>query len=67
MNDKLNQQIGSLLPQVAIWLWGHEHDLVIYKKQMGVLARCIGHGAFPVPLTPPKQVKHPEIVAEDVR
>lgn len=66
VNDKLNQQIGSLLPQVAIWLWGHEHDLVIYKKQMGVLARCIGHGAFPVPLAPPKQVKHPEIVAEDV-
>ena len=28
--------------------WGHEHNLVIFKKYQNVLGRCIGHGAFPV-------------------
>jgi Calcineurin-like phosphoesterase len=66
VNTTLNNQIGALLPQIEIWLWGHEHDLVVYKKQLGVLACCIGHGAFPIPINPPKQVKHPEITAEDI-
>lgn len=68
VNDRLNVQIGPLLPQVAIWLWGHEHNLVLYKKQMGVLARCVGHGGFPVGLKEvPVQPKHPEIPVEDFR
>jgi hypothetical protein len=70
VNDRLNGQIGSLLPQVAVWLCGHEHDCVIYKKQMGILMRCIGHGAFPVAIPgdegPPRTPKHPEILVEDV-
>jgi predicted phosphodiesterase len=49
-NDKLNTQLAPLLPGVDIWFWGHEHNLVIYEKYMGVLARCIGHGAFPIGL-----------------
>jgi hypothetical protein len=68
VNDKLNAQIGPLLPQIAIWLWGHEHNLVLYKKQMGILARCVGHGAFPVGLAEvPSQPSHPEIALEDFR
>ncbi len=51
VNDHLNQQLSPLLPSVDMWLWGHEHNLVIYQKYLGVLARCIGHGAFPVSLT----------------
>jgi predicted phosphodiesterase len=51
VNDHLNQQLAALLPGVDIWLWGHEHNLVIYQKYLGVLARCIGHGAFPVGLS----------------
>jgi hypothetical protein len=70
VNDKLNGQICPLLPQVAIWLCGHEHDCVIYKKQMGVLMRCIGHGAFPVSIpannAPPRSPKHPEVAVENV-
>ena len=50
VNDHLNQQLSALLPGVDMWLWGHEHNLVIYQTCMGVLARCIGHGAFPVGL-----------------
>jgi predicted phosphodiesterase len=48
VNPRLNQQLSPLLPNVDMWLWGHEHNLVIYQKYLGVLARCIGHGAFPI-------------------
>lgn len=58
VNPQLSAQLSPLLPNVAMWLWGHEHNLVIYQKYLGVLARCIGHGAFPIgvgelPATPP--------------
>lgn len=58
VNPQLNQQLSSLFPSVDMWLWGHEHNLVVYEKYLGVLARCIGHGAFPIgvteiPATPP--------------
>jgi len=47
------------LPQVDSWLWGHEHDLVIFDKYdfkdaagnvetSLTRGRCIGGSAFPV-------------------
>ena len=51
VNDKLQAQVGPVLPNVTVWLWGHEHNQVIYKPYQGVLARCIGHGAYPVGIT----------------
>jgi 3',5'-cyclic AMP phosphodiesterase CpdA len=48
INQKLSDQVGGILPQVTVWFWGHEHNLVIYDKYLDVLGRCIGHGAFPV-------------------
>jgi predicted phosphodiesterase len=48
VNVRLQGQIGPILPQVAVWFWGHEHNQVIYKYWEGVLARCLGHGAYPV-------------------
>jgi calcineurin-like phosphoesterase family protein len=47
-NQQLLQQVKDILPQVTVWFWGHEHNLVIFNQFQGVLARCIGHGAFPV-------------------
>ncbi|MEP6922348.1 MAG: metallophosphoesterase [bacterium] len=48
-NESLYQQLQELLPKVDAWLWGHEHDLVVFgefqKLQRG---RCIGGSAFPV-------------------
>ena len=33
---------------VAAWLWGHEHNLCIYRPYAGLAkGRCIGHGAIP--------------------
>jgi predicted phosphodiesterase len=48
-NPLLNEQLASLLSKVDLWLWGHEHDLVVFGKYMGLeRARCIGGSAFPV-------------------
>jgi predicted phosphodiesterase len=48
VNAELKKQLGDILPQVTVWYWGHEHNLVIYDRFEDVTARCIGHGAFPV-------------------
>lgn len=48
-NEKLNNQLAPVLPQVDLWLWGHEHDLVIFGEYMNLKrGRCIGGSAFPV-------------------
>jgi 3',5'-cyclic AMP phosphodiesterase CpdA len=62
VNAKLNSQLSPVLPEVDMWFWGHEHNLVIYEKYMGVLARCIGHGAFPIGMSEvPAKPKFPEV------
>jgi predicted phosphodiesterase len=48
INQKLYQQVAPVLPDVDVWFWGHEHNLVIFDRYSGVLGRCIGHAAFPV-------------------
>lgn len=49
VNMRLQPQVFSFLPDVALWLWGHEHNFVVYgpfgRLQHG---RCIGHAAFPI-------------------
>lgn len=48
-NETLYNQLKPLLPQVDLWLWGHEHDLVIFGEYMTLKrGRCIGGSAFPV-------------------
>ncbi|MGH9972143.1 MAG: caspase family protein [Pyrinomonadaceae bacterium] len=48
-NQNLYDQIASILPKVDLWLWGHEHDLVIFKDYKGLKrGRCIGGSAFPI-------------------
>jgi Calcineurin-like phosphoesterase len=49
VNLRLYSQLGPLLPKVSLWIWGHEHDFVVYGPYTN-LARgcCLGHGAFPV-------------------
>jgi len=68
VNDKLNGQLAPLLPGVDMWFWGHEHNLVIYQRYLGVLGRCIGHGAFPIGLAEiPAAPKFPDVPVETVR
>jgi hypothetical protein len=48
-NIPLYKQIVSVLGNVDLWLWGHEHNLVVYEPYMNLRrGRCIGCGAFPV-------------------
>jgi len=47
-NQSLLGQLSAILPDVTAWFWGHEHNLVIYERFQGILARCIGFGGFPV-------------------
>ncbi|HKY44141.1 MAG TPA: caspase family protein [Pyrinomonadaceae bacterium] len=48
-NENLYNQLHSILPKVDLWLWGHEHDLVIFDEHRGLRrGRCIGGSAFPV-------------------
>jgi predicted phosphodiesterase len=67
-NQRLYDQISPILPRVSMWFWGHEHNLVIFKKYMGVLGRCIGCGAFPVGIEEiPSKPKFPDVPIEGVR
>ncbi len=48
-NNVLFEQLKDILPNVNLWLWGHEHDLVIFDPYIGLKrGRCIGGSAFPV-------------------
>jgi 3',5'-cyclic AMP phosphodiesterase CpdA len=48
-NTDLLAEVQPVLPNVDLWLWGHEHDLVIFKEHAGLKrGRCVGHGAYPV-------------------
>lgn len=63
INMRLYSQVAPLLPKLALWIWGHEHDFVPYDAYKG-LARscCLGHGAFPVGIDEtPKKPKYPDI------
>ncbi len=49
VNGYLREQFGDNLPDIALWLWGHEHDMVIYEPFIGLMkGRCIGAGGVPV-------------------
>jgi hypothetical protein len=63
INLRLYPQVAPLLPKVALWIWGHEHDFVLYDAYK-TLARscCLGHGAFPVGEEElPKVPKYPQV------
>lgn len=51
VNPVLHDAFGPQLPQIDAWLWGHEHNLVVFDPYIGLeRGRCIGSGAIPVPL-----------------
>ena len=48
-NANLYSQLEPMIPGVDLWLWGHEHDLVVFGSHMNLSrGRCIGGSAFPV-------------------
>jgi hypothetical protein len=48
-NPNLLSVFGPHLNDVALWLWGHEHNLEIFNPYLGLAkGRCIGASAIPV-------------------
>jgi V8-like Glu-specific endopeptidase len=40
---------GEPRERIAAWFWGHEHNLCIYERYVGLArGRCLGHSAVPV-------------------
>ena len=51
VNQYLLEQFAEFLPQVAAWIWGHEHNQIIYRPFAGLQrGRCVGASAIPVPV-----------------
>jgi len=49
INPLLYEQVSPYFGQIPLWLWGHEHNTVIFEPQEGVpLGRCVGSGAIPI-------------------
>jgi len=50
VNERLLGQLGPYLKQVDLWIWGHEHNQVVYAPFRGFArGRCVGGSAIPVP------------------
>jgi len=49
VNPHLYTAFADLLGQVDVWLWGHEHNLILFDNYIGLArGRCIGSGAVPI-------------------
>jgi predicted MPP superfamily phosphohydrolase len=67
VNPRLHQQTQSWLPDVALWLWGHEHNQVIYAGFNGLArGRCVGASAIPVPAETPLYARSPDLPATEI-
>ncbi|TVY05599.1 metallophosphoesterase family protein [Paenibacillus cremeus] len=48
-NPHLQASFHNLMSQVECWLWGHEHNLILFHPYLNLQrGRCIGASAFPV-------------------
>ena len=48
-NPNLFANFQSVLSEVVLWFWGHEHTLALYEPYMGLQrGRCVGASAVPV-------------------
>jgi len=48
-NPNLRAVFQAVMPQIALWFWGHEHTFAIYDPYMGLQrGRCVGASAVPV-------------------
>lgn len=63
INLRLYPQVAPVLPKVSLWIWGHEHNFVVYGPYRNLVRSCcLGHGAFPVAEGElPSQPKYPDV------
>lgn len=66
VNRCLSGQFSEFYPAIALWLWGHEHNQVIYAPFQGLAkGRCIGASAIPVAGTDPMYRVDPAFLGPD--
>lgn len=52
VNHRLIDPFMPYFDQVAIWLWGHEHNQTIFRPFLGLQkGRCVGASAIPIAAT----------------
>ena len=70
VNPRLYQQLERYFDQIALWLWGHEHNTVVFYSPVSAdgrlqlpEGRCIGSGAIPMLLETDPYTPEPGLVA----
>jgi hypothetical protein len=49
VNGRLQKQLAPWIDKLTLWVWGHEHNQVVYAPFMGLRrGRCVGASAIPV-------------------
>ncbi len=63
VNPHLYTAFADLLGQVDAWLWGHEHNLILFDSYVGLArGRCIGSGAVPILVDSDPYAVNPNLV-----
>ena len=65
VNPYLFGDVAALLPDVSLWLWGHEHDMDLYEPYAGLRrGRCLGAGALPILTAQRPVIPAPDLVCD---
>ena len=67
MNRRLLATFEPWADRIAVWFWGHEHNLMIFRRYHGILGRCVGHGARPVKRSTMERLTDYAYAYEDVK
>ncbi len=67
VNAVLHRQFAAYLPEIALWMWGHEHNLLVYEPFAGLAkGRCVGASAVPVAAVEDLTRPSPDLDGQDV-
>jgi predicted phosphodiesterase len=63
LNPRLYDAFADLLDRIDMWMWGHEHNLIIYDEYAGLArGRCNGSAAVPTLLAQNPYTPDPNLV-----
>ncbi len=66
VNPKLRETFRDVLGQIDLWVWGHEHNLLVYDPYIGLeRGRCVGSGAVPIMVDQHPYEVNPKLVYPD--
>jgi 3',5'-cyclic AMP phosphodiesterase CpdA len=63
VNPHLYSAFADVLDQVQLWIWGHEHNMIVFDEYAGLArGRCIGSAAVPTLLVENPYTPDPTLV-----